>query len=119
MIPLLQLRIHADRARRAAGAAILSYAASASVWRIGAGYHTKEQIGVGAVVGTVAGVSWFALCQRRLLDVAAKALAPTNGKVPIPMVVGVMCLGAGAVGSVERKISAWWSARKDRKAKGV
>mmetsp|Transcript_70992 Transcript_70992/g.160668 ORF Transcript_70992/g.160668 Transcript_70992/m.160668 type:complete len:276 (-) Transcript_70992:80-907(-) len=91
---------------RVEAAALIGYAVVGSSWRIGAGYHTAAQVGVGSALGACTGIGWFYACQTWLWDATAR-LFP-GGKAPLGATICLLTLGAAAVGSVERKIKSWY-----------
>jgi hypothetical protein len=66
-------------------------------------------VAVGSLLGAANGFGWYLLCKRSLLRLAEPWL-PT-GKAPLHATVGLLVIGAAAVGSVERRIKQWWAPR--------
>lgn len=91
--------------------ALWSYAWNASAWRVEAGYHTTEQVLVGGFLGLTFAWNWHRICSRRLVAVV-DAQMPPSGKLPLAAVLGVLFLGACAVGSIERKVLSWLGKKK-------
>ena len=105
----------ADHRPVAEAVLLVGYAVTASTWRVGAGYHTREQVAAGAALGTVTGLSWYALCRSFLWS----ALAPLfpladdgRRQASLRATVGLLAVGACAVGSVERRVKGWWAKAK-------
>lgn len=97
---------------------LVLYAVAASTWRIGAGYHTKDQIAVGAVLGAANGFGWYHLCKAHLWEAFAHLFpAATSGsgvrQASLRATVGLLAVGACAVGSVERRIKIWWKKARE------
>lgn len=110
---------------------LVGYAVTASTWRVGAGYHTRDQIAVGAGLGSLTGLSWYLLCRAHLwralgplfpvVPVVAAAAGGGGLGAPDPVLVrkaslratlGLLAVGACAVGSVERRVKSWWAKAK-------
>ena len=96
---------------------LVLYAVVASTWRIGAGYHTKDQIAVGAVLGAANGFGWYHLCKAHLWGAFAPLFPLTSGtgvrQASLGATVGLLAVGASAVGSVERRIKIWWKKARE------
>ena len=86
---------------------LVAYATFASSWRIGAGYHTADQVAVGSCLGALSGFIWQRICRCFLWEYLAH-LFPT-GKAPIGPTVALLVCGAVVVGSVERRIKRWFA----------
>ena len=78
---------------------------------MGAGYHTSDQVLVGGLLGATFACAWYSLCQLKLIQLV-RAWMPVSGRLPVEPVLVILVLGACAVGSVERKIKAWFSREK-------
>eukprot|EP00967_Tisochrysis_lutea_P039735 scaffold47636_cov29-Tisochrysis_lutea.AAC.3 len=68
--------------------------------RVSAGLHTREQVGVGATIGSCVGAGWFTIVQPQLL-----AIVGDNNQTQA-IIVAILVVGALVVASVERAIGA-------------
>lgn len=90
-----------------------------STWRVTSGLHTAAQIGVGASVGSLVGVTWQHHCATQLNAKLMGFLSRfPNDQVPFSYVAGVMIVGAMTVGSVERKIAKLINKFRSEKKRG-
>ncbi|KAL3919705.1 MAG: hypothetical protein SGARI_007137 [Bacillariaceae sp.] len=99
---------------------ILVYCMISLVYRIQSNLHTVEQIGVGAVVGTVNGAVWWNLCTGTfgnnwniVTSIAASPIMDSQtGLLPWYLLSVPALVGAAVVGSVERRLSRYFQNRK-------
>jgi PAP2 superfamily len=103
---------------------ILLYAVVSLLYRVQIRLHTWQQVVVGSIVGTANGYCWYQLCCTHLvlhptngMELVAHHLLNDHGLLPVPMLIVPALVGAMTVGSVERKIRAffWPKVRKETK----
>jgi len=97
---------------------LVLYVVLSLVYRVQVNLHTWQQIAVGSIVGSCNGYAWFRLCTGdnpwnvRVLDVVAVHFLDESGRLPLPMLLVPVLLGAAIVGSFERRIGAWLKKQK-------
>eukprot|EP00962_Isochrysis_galbana_P022781 scaffold6814_cov117-Isochrysis_galbana.AAC.2 len=90
-----------ERATVCAALALVLAVAAASM-RVSDGLHTREQVGVGAIVGGLMGASWCVLVQPRL----AAAVATTGGATQAAIATGLIVGGTIGLAFAEGRIGA-------------
>ena len=97
---------------------LVLYVVLSLVYRVQVNLHTWQQIAVGSIVGSCNGYAWFRLCTGnnpwnvRVLDFVAAHFLDDSGRLPLPMLLVPVLLGAAIVGSFERRIGAWLKKKK-------
>jgi membrane-associated phospholipid phosphatase len=104
-------------------APIALYGATSLYYRVQTKLHTKEQVTVGLLVGTLNGFIWRTLVdgsnpavpQINVMDFVSKHFLDADGILPIPFLVVPAIAGVVVVGSFERKASKWIKKLKSKK----
>jgi hypothetical protein len=106
---------------------LLIYCLVSLIYRVQSNLHTIEQIGVGAVLGTLNGALWWKLCTGgvvlgdKLINIVDRVAAssiiidPHTRLLPWYMLSVPALIGAAVVGSVERRLQQFLNKRKGTK----
>ena len=86
---------------------LLSYVMTSLLYRIETNLHSRDQVLVGLVLGSINGAIWKRLCDTMIIDVVSQYFLNEAGVLPWYLLAIPALLGAMVVGSVERRISTW------------
>jgi membrane-associated phospholipid phosphatase len=104
------------------GVPIALYGATSLYYRVQTKLHTKEQVAVGLLVGSINGALWRVLVDGNnpllpkinIMAFVTENIMDQHGILPIPYLVVPVIVGALVVGSFERKVVKWIQKMKSK-----
>mmetsp|Transcript_27761 Transcript_27761/g.42727 ORF Transcript_27761/g.42727 Transcript_27761/m.42727 type:complete len:272 (-) Transcript_27761:1039-1854(-) len=96
---------------------LLLYVVSSLYYRVKKNLHTWNQIAVGLIVGVINSVGWNSLCSETsafsVVKFLEKSILPSNGLLPVPLLIIPAALGLVVVGSLECRLQQFFKGSKE------